>query len=175
MSAKHAGQSGRPIYLVAANCLRVTGNVQTDATIPENINPNKQLNRAGPGAQLKGNHMSIENHEQRIAELERTVANLNTTVSTLILGFAQSADHQKKFGVSIMQMILAADEKYEGAFELFCNELPVEQVREEFKKILARSLFNRDQLQAMLQQFKNTPDLSAQIPANLTQNDPPQE
>jgi len=114
--------------------------------------------------------MNEQNHEQRIAELEKAVANLKTWVTALTIGFAQSADTHQTTSIAVQKNILAMTGYNETAFAVLSSGIPDEKIRGEFRSLLAKSDFNRDQLAAMLQAIESQPLPSSALAAFLAQN-----
>jgi hypothetical protein len=104
--------------------------------------------------------MSTENHEHRIAELERKVQDLIKLSGDLIEVLESRSNGNSLVFSKILEVVLSAEHRNDTAFGLLAHSLP-EAVRQDFTRLMARAFFDRDQLAAMLEEFqKNLPPLA---------------
>lgn len=107
--------------------------------------------------------MSNENHEQRIAELEKQGQEL-TKFNADLVGFLWTFGEDNKLVMTkVFEMILASESRNDSVFSVLSHSLPGD-VRKEFDRTLGRVLSQRDQLSGMIDAFQARPFLRSRQP-----------
>lgn len=117
--------------------------------------------------------MSTEDHEQRLAALQKTLLSTHGLITTMFVTVARLADDQNKLNLAILESMFKSEEKNEALFSLISSAIPDEDFRQEIKQVLNRSSFNRDQFEAAIEAIKKMPMPSAVLESQLSSLQPP--
>ena len=98
--------------------------------------------------------MSEQNHELRITELEKSLSDAHEASKGMFILINVMADFQKTATVKMYDWMIALENRNNEALEILAQSLPDTETRQKLKDVLARNVFDRDQLEAMMQKFK---------------------
>jgi len=98
--------------------------------------------------------MSEQNHEHRIAELEKSLADAHEASKGMFMLINVMADFQRTATVKMHDWMMALETRNNEALEIAAQALPDMETRQKLKDVLARNVFDRDQLEAMMHKFK---------------------
>jgi len=98
--------------------------------------------------------MSEQNHEHRIAELEKSLADAHEASKGMFMLINVMADFQKTATTKMYDWMIALETRNNEALEIVAQSLPETETRQRLKDVLARNVFDRDQIEAMMQKMK---------------------
>ena len=114
--------------------------------------------RINPG-RFGANHklMSDKTVETRVAELEQSLADAHETIKGMFVLVNVMADFQKTATVKTYDWMIALETRNNQALEILSESLTDDEARQKLKGVLARNVFDRDQLEAMIKKIKAFP------------------
>jgi len=99
--------------------------------------------------------MSEKNLETRVTQLEQELSAARET-SAAMFGMAKALiELQKATATQLFKWMVALDTRNNEALETVKAALPDQEKRQKLSDILARSVFDRDQLEAMIRKIES--------------------
>ena len=112
--------------------------------------------KSGP-IRRKPQFMSDKTVETRVAELEQSLADAHETIKGMFVLVNVMADFQKTATVKTYDWMIALETRNNQALEILSESLTDDEARQKLKGVLARNVFDRDQLEAMIRKIKAFP------------------
>ena len=101
--------------------------------------------------------MSDKTVETRVAELEQSLADAHETIKGMFVLVNVMADFQKTATVKTYDWMIALETRNNQALEILGESLTDDEARQKLKGVLARNVFDRDQMKAMITKIKAFP------------------